>query len=61
MPYMETNKNMSKIPDNLISSIDKKCSKCGRGNLSFMHPDYICDYCFFGNSEKFPHKHGSCK
>src|SRR3989338_2766907 len=46
----------NKISKGLVPSVGKNCSKCSRENLSFMHTDYLCDYCFFGDHERFPRK-----
>ena len=42
--------------NHLIPSEGKSCSKCGREGLSLMHPNYPCDYCFFGAFKRFPAK-----
>ncbi|MFA5888762.1 MAG: hypothetical protein WCW47_00745 [Candidatus Paceibacterota bacterium] len=40
--------------NHLIPSTGKQCSNCGRDGLSFMHPNYLCDYCYFSKNIKFP-------
>lgn len=32
-----------------------KCKKCGQDRA--LQPNGLCDYCFFGDPEKFPQKH----